>query len=52
LLQRLNSIAGVEIPPDGITRRAPIPLSVLKEAAVLSQFLATFDWVIQEVRAS
>jgi hypothetical protein len=52
LLHRLNSVAGVEIPHDGITRRPPISLSVLKEGAVLSQFLATFDWVIQEVRAS
>jgi hypothetical protein len=52
LLRRLNEIPGVAIPADGITRRPSIPLSLLKDEAVLSQFLATFDWVIQEIRAS
>jgi hypothetical protein len=52
LLHRLNTVPGVKIPPDGITRRPPIPLSVLKDGAVLGQFLAKLDWVIQEVRAS
>jgi hypothetical protein len=52
LLHRLNTIPGIEIPPDGISRRPRIPLSVLKDEVVLSQILATLDWVIQEVRAS
>jgi hypothetical protein len=52
LLHRLNTVPGVKIPSDGITRRPRIPLSVLKDEAVLGQFLAALDWVIQEVRAS
>ena len=52
LLHRLNTISGVEIPPDGMTRRPPVSLSTLKDKPVLGQFLAIFDWVIQEVRAS
>jgi hypothetical protein len=43
LLHRLNTILGVQIPPDGITRRPRLPLSVLKDEVVLSQFLATLD---------
>jgi hypothetical protein len=52
LLRRLNTIPGVEIPPDGMTRRPPISLSILKDGEVLSLFLATLDWMIREVRAS
>jgi len=51
LLHRLNRISEIEIPADGITQRPSISLSVLQDGAGLSQFLATFDWVIQEVRA-
>jgi hypothetical protein len=52
LLHRLNTIPGIEIPPEGMTRCPPISLSVLKDEPVLRKFLATLDWVIQEVRAS
>jgi hypothetical protein len=45
-------IPGVEIPADGMTRRPSISLSVLKDGAVLGQFLEALDWVIQELRAS
>jgi hypothetical protein len=52
LLHRFNTVPGVKIPHDAMTRRPPIPLSVLKDGAVLGQFLAALAWVIQEVRAS
>jgi hypothetical protein len=52
LLHRLNMIPGVDIPPDGITRRPSLSLSILKDEPVLGQFLGMFEWVIQEVRAS
>ena len=52
LLQRLNTLPGVTIPPDAITRRPSIRLSVLHEETVLQQFLAICDWIIQEITAS
>ena len=52
LLQRLNALPGVTIPPDAITRRPSIRLSVLHEETVLQQFLAICDWIIQEITAS
>ena len=52
LLQRLNALPGVIIPPDGITRRPSIRLSVLQDETVLQQFLAICDWIIQEITAS
>jgi hypothetical protein len=52
LLHRLNSLPGIVIPRDGITRRPTISLSILMNDVVLGQFLAALDWVIQEVRAS
>jgi hypothetical protein len=52
LLDRLNAIPGVSIPADVITRRPSIPLSVLADPAALEPFLRTFDWVLDEIRAS
>jgi hypothetical protein len=51
LLNRLNAIEGVLLPDDAIARRPGIPLSALEDEATLSQFLAIFDWVIQEIQA-
>jgi len=48
LLSRLNALPGVTLPPDAITRRPSIPLSLLQDDAVLQQFLAICDWIIQE----
>ena len=51
LLSRLNALPGVTLPPDAITRRPSIPLSLLHDDAVLQQFLAICDWIIQESAA-
>ena len=52
LLQRLNEIPGVTIPADAISRRPSVPLSALKDEAMLKKFLDTFDWEIQEIKSS
>ena len=52
LLRRLNEIPGVALPADSITRRPGIPLSTLKDEAVLEQFLEALAWVVQEIKAS
>ena len=52
LLSQLNSIAGISLPDDAITRLPKIPLSALKDEAALKQFLEVFDWVVQEIQAT
>jgi hypothetical protein len=52
LLRRLNQLPGVDFPDDAITRRPSIPLSMLKDEAVLKQYIATIDWVIEEIKAA
>jgi hypothetical protein len=52
LFQRVNTLPGVTIPPDAITRCPSIRLSVLQDDIVLQQFLAICDWIIQEITAS
>jgi hypothetical protein len=52
LLQRLNEIPGISLPPDAINRRPSLGLSTLLDEAVLKKFLNTFDWVIQEIKSS
>ncbi|MDE3041338.1 MAG: hypothetical protein KGJ82_12315 [Nitrospirota bacterium] len=52
LLRRLNTIPGIQIPSDALTRRPGIPLDVLTEPARLLSLLATFDWFIAEVKSS
>ena len=52
LLQRLNQLPSVAIPEDAIGRRPTIPLSVLVEQKNTQDFLAVFEWVIEEIKAS
>ncbi len=52
LLQRLNAIPGVNLPPDAITRRPSVSLAVLADDAALKMLLAVLDWVIGEVRTA
>lgn len=53
LAQRLNAIAGVEIPLDAITGRLPsFPLATLTNDQVLTPFFDTLDWFVSEVRAT
>lgn len=50
LLRRLNAIPGVKIPEDAIARRPSIPLTTLARGQATEEFLAVFDWFIQEVQ--
>jgi hypothetical protein len=52
LLRRLNEIQGIDIPVDKISKRPSIPLHLLTDDAVVGQLLSTWDWVVQEIRAS
>jgi hypothetical protein len=49
LQERLNTIPGVNIPPDAVDRWPKIPLSPLTNHAAMQQFLGTLDWFIQQV---
>ncbi|MBW4540322.1 MAG: hypothetical protein KME43_14420 [Myxacorys chilensis ATA2-1-KO14] len=50
LLSRLNAIAGIALPATVMTKRPSLPLTVLQPEASLQQFLAAFDWVIDQVK--
>ncbi len=52
LLDRLNMIPTINIPPDAITRRPNISLSALNNEDSLKQFLEVLDWVVQEIKKS
>ena len=52
LLRRLNSVEGINFPPDAISRHPSIPLATLKDEKRLSGFLAAMDWFVQELRAA
>jgi hypothetical protein len=52
LLRRLNEIPGTSISVAKITMRPTVSLGLLKEDAVIEQFLGTLDWIIEEIRAS
>lgn len=52
LLQRLNEIPGVSLPPDSITKYPSLPLSALKDEAALARFLEAYDWVIHEIKSA
>lgn len=52
LLERLNVIPGVAIPPDALRRRPNVPLRAFVDRAARTQLLAAFDWCIDEIRAA
>jgi hypothetical protein len=52
LRDKLNSVPGVNIGVEAITKRPSIPLSMLQDEATLRQFLGVLDWVAQEVLAT
>jgi hypothetical protein len=51
LLRQLNTISGVNISKDGITKFPSIPLMVMGDESTLQHFLNILDWVIQEIKA-
>lgn len=52
VLQRLNAIPGLTLAANTITRRPSIPLQTLAEPSRIQQFLAVFDWMISEIKAT
>ena len=52
LLRKLNEIPGVVLSEDRIDKYPSVPLAALVEEASLGQFLKTFNWVIDQIRAS
>ncbi len=50
LREKLNTIQDVSIPDDAITIRPNIRLSILARGQATEEFLAVFDWFIQEVQ--
>lgn len=50
LLQRLNDIPDVSLPPTSITKRPNIPLSTLFAPEARRRFLDTLDWLVAELR--
>ena len=52
LLERLNRIGRVTIPDHRLDTWPSFPLAALTDTADMQHFLNTFDWYVQEVRAS
>jgi len=50
LRTRLNAISGVSIPANALARRPSIPLAILARGQATEEFLAVFDWFIQEAQ--
>jgi hypothetical protein len=51
-LNRLNAIGGVDLPPDGISRRPTFPLKVLLDEGRLDALLDVYEWVLEQIRNS
>lgn len=52
LLNRLNQIRRINLPTSSINKRPSIKLSVLSTEPEITQFLSTFDWVLDEIHSS
>lgn len=50
LLQMLNSIPGVSIPENTLSKRPSISLDLLKDEKSLELFFNAFDWLIQQIK--
>ena len=48
--ERFNMVPGINIPENAISKRPSIKLAILKDSAVLKQFLAVLDWMISEIK--
>ncbi len=51
LLQKLNSIPGVSIPENTLSKRPSISLELLKNEKSLGLFFNAFDWLIQQIKS-
>ncbi|MFZ0180483.1 MAG: hypothetical protein WAL84_11525, partial [Candidatus Dormiibacterota bacterium] len=52
LRQRLNSITGIAMGPDVISRRPSVPFAVLQQPLALSEFLDVFEDVVAALRGT
>jgi hypothetical protein len=52
LLDKLNRISGLSLPPDAISRRPSIVLSELAKGGRLVELLEVLDWVVGKIRES
>ncbi|WP_243928353.1 hypothetical protein, partial [Methylobacterium sp. J-076] len=50
LLDRLNAVLGIHLPPDAVTKRKTIPLAPLTPEATAG-FLEAMDWFVDTLRA-
>jgi hypothetical protein len=50
LLDKLNTISGVNLPRDRINRRPSIRLGLLQDEASLDRFLAVVGWMVEEIK--
>ena len=50
LVEKLNAIAGINIPRDGIDRYPSIQLSALKGEKELNQFFETYEWFLDVIK--
>ncbi len=50
LLHRLNSIPGVSISENALTKRPNFSLELLRDEKSLNLFFAAFDWLIQQIQ--
>ncbi|NJC27022.1 PDDEXK family nuclease [Neolewinella antarctica] len=51
LMDRLNTIPGVELPADKIDKRPSFSLDLLAPEESMRTFLATFDWFLKEIQS-
>ena len=49
LLERLNTIPGVELPADSLDRRPSFPLELLAPEESFKSFCETFEWFLEQV---
>jgi hypothetical protein len=52
ILEKLNAIPGIALPESAIRRRPNIPLADLVGDNRLNQFLAVFEWYLEQVKTS
>lgn len=50
LIERINQIPGVMMPPDALERQNHVPLSVLAPEPILAQFLEVYEWYMDQAQ--
>jgi hypothetical protein len=50
LLEKLNSISGINIPKDALAKRPSFSLSNIKDSNDLEQLIKVFDWAFKKLR--